>query len=376
VYLVELQQNYMDNISSETSHFYAVIFAGGSGTRLWPMSRQQMPKQFHILTGQRSLLQDTFDRIKNLIDASHIYVLTTEQFREETEKQLDELSPDNILTEPLGRNTAAATALACEIIRVKDPEAIITTLPSDHVVTRPEHFKTALLDAFTLAEHKPNSIVTIGIQPTEPHTGLGYIQLGQAVTAVPDLHFTAYRAKRFVEKPDLATAKQYLKSGDYVWNAAYFTWRAQTMWQAITHYTPDLAQKIELYIKAKRLTEKRAIYETITPEPIDTAIMESYPEIYAIPADLGWSDVGNWASLHEILKIESGGSSVIKGDHIGVDTENVLILGHNKLIATVGLKDVIVVDTPDVMLICHKDKAQDIKKILDELTEQGREMYL
>jgi mannose-1-phosphate guanylyltransferase len=179
-----------------------------------------------------------------------------------------------------------------------------------------------------------------------------------------------------VEKPDLPTAKRYVSSKEYFWNAAYFIWHVQTMLSVLTRFEPELAEKVQRYSESKESAEQRAIYETIHPIPIDTSVMEKYDNLYVIPADLGWSDIGNWASLHEILKIESGTDSIIKGDHIGIDTENVLILGHNKLIATVGLKDVIVVDTPDVMLICHKDKAQDIKKVLEQLTEQGRETFL
>jgi mannose-1-phosphate guanylyltransferase len=357
-------------------NFYIVIFAGGSGTRLWPMSRQQMPKQFHILTGKRSLLQNTFDRVAKAVDRSRIFVLTTEPFKAETKRQLDELPPENILIEPLGRNTTAATALAAALISKHDPDAIIATLPSDHVVTHPERFIAALTDAYTCVNQDREAIVTIGIQPTHPNTGLGYIQRGTMRDDIADLTYPAFKAERFVEKPDSATAKRYLKTGNYFWNAGYFVWHVETMLQALQKYTPDTVEKIDRYISAKPKEEKLAIYETIHPTPIDLSVMEQYPHLLVIPADLGWSDVGSWASLHEILKIESGVDSIIKGDHIGVDTENVLILGHNKLIATAGLKDVIVVDTPDVMLICHKDKAQDIKKILEQLTEQGRETYL
>lgn len=356
-------------------NLYVVIFAGGSGTRLWPMSRQQMPKQFHILTGKRSLLQDTYDRVVKAVTPEHIFVLTIEQFRAETKRQLSELPVGNIIIEPIGRNTLPATALAAQEIAKRDRSAIIATLASDHVVNYPERFAHVLQDAKTVVQHDHKAIVTIGIKPTDPNTGFGYIQRGSAQ------HFdnttnTVYHAKRFVEKPNLSTAKRYVQSKEYYWNASYFIWHVQTMLQAIARFEPELAEKIERFAQTKNRTERRAIYETIDPVAIDTSIMEKYRDLYVIPIDLGWSDIGNWASLHEILKIESGTDSIIKGDHIGIDTENVLILGHNKLIATVGLKDVIVVDTPDVMLICHKNKAQDIKKILERLTEQGREMLL
>ncbi len=355
---------------------YVVIFAGGSGTRLWPMSRQQMPKQFHILTGKRSLLQDTFDRVVMALSAERIFVLTTDLFAQETKRQLPELPAENIIIEPIGRNTAAATALAAQVVHRIDPNAIVATLHSDHIITYPERFVPALRDAFTVVKHDPKTIVTIGIQPLHADTGLGYIQKGAERTDIPHTSHKIHRAERFVEKPDSITANQYLKSGDYLWNAGYFIWHVRTMMEAIEKYDPELAAKINRYTQAKRKYEQRAIYETIRPQPVDTVIMEPYDSMHVIPADLGWSDVGNWASLHEILKIENGKDSVIKGDHIGVDTENVLILGHNKLIATAGLKDVIVVDTPDVMLICHKDKAQDIKKLLEQLTEQGKQNYL
>jgi mannose-1-phosphate guanylyltransferase len=354
--------------------FYVVIFAGGSGTRLWPISRQQMPKQFQILTGTRSLLQDTYDRVAGAVGPEQIFILTTQQFQDETKRQLKELPPENIIIEPIGRNTTAATALAAQVIGELNPDAVVAILASDHVVTHPERFVSALNDAKNVVLQNKKAIVTIGIEPTDPNTGLGYIQRGEIKNF--NTTNTVYQAQRFVEKPDLQTAKEYVQSKQYYWNAGYFIWSVQTMTEAIAKYEPELAEKIDRYTKSSDRTVKQAIYETIDPVPIDTSIMEKYEDLYVIPSDLGWSDIGNWASLHEILKIESGTDSIIKGDHIGVDTENVLILGHNKLIATVGLKDVIVVDTPDVMLICHKDKAQDIKKILEQLTEQGREMLL
>jgi mannose-1-phosphate guanylyltransferase len=356
-------------------NFYVVIFAGGSGTRLWPMSRQQMPKQFHILTGKRSLLQDTYDRVVKVVPPERIFVLTIEQFRGETKRQLRELPSANIIIEPIGRNTTAATALAAEVIAKRDPNGIVATLASDHVVSYPERFGQALKDAVVVVNHDKKAIVAIGIEPTDPNTGLGYIQRGQ-LRAFDQTKYKTYKAKRFVEKPDLPTAKRYVHSKEYFWNAAYFIWHVQTMQSVLARFEPELAEKVQRFTESKENSEQRAIYETIHPVPIDTSVMEKYDNLYVIPVDLGWSDIGNWASLHEILKIESGTDSIIKGDHIGFDTENVLILGHNKLIATVGLKDVIVVDTPDVMLICHKDKAQDIKKILEQLTEQGRETFL
>jgi mannose-1-phosphate guanylyltransferase len=357
-------------------NMYVVIFAGGSGTRLWPMSRQQMPKQFHILTGKRTLLQDSFDRVVAAVPPSRIFVLTTSQFKSETKKQLTELPENNILIEPIGRNTATASALSAYLIHQQNPDAIIAILPSDHVITKPERFLEALIDAIQVASQDEKAIVTLGIEPTYPHTGLGYIHKGEERTDISGLTHKAYKTKRFVEKPNLTTAKRYFRSGEYLWNGGYFVGHAKTLLDAIAAYEPDLIEKVKRYARADSAIEQRAVYETITPRQIDHALAERYPYIHVIPADIGWSDVGSWASLHEILKIETGGESVIKGDHVGIDTENVLILGHNKLIATVGLKDVIVVDTPDVMLICHKDKAQDIKKILEELTAQGRETYL
>ncbi len=360
----------------QLEHSYVAILAGGSGTRLWPMSRQQMPKQFHILTGNRTLLQDTFDRVAAKVPPDRLFILTTAQFMKETRKQLDLVPPQNILVEPVARNTSAAMAFVADHIHRLDPQSLVAILPSDHVVTKPDQFILALENAFQVAAIDNKAIVTIGIQPTHPHTGLGYIQQGARRLDLDGLTLPAFRTKRFVEKPNLAQAKRYLRSGSYLWNGGYFVANTDRLLQSFADYEPELMGKIRRFSASRRPAERQAIYETIAEKQFDHAIAERYPHLHVIPADLGWSDVGNWASLYEVLKIETGSNRVIKGDHVGVDTENVLILGHNKLIATAGLKDVIIVDTPDVMLICHKDKAHEIKKLLEELIERGRINYL
>jgi len=355
---------------------YIVIMAGGSGTRLWPISRAHLPKQFHKLSNnERSLLQETYDRIKELVPKKNIYVSLVSDILKMTQQQLPEIPEENFIIEPVARNTAPAIGLIATLIFNKNPEAIITTVASDHTVEKLENFQKSLKLAGKFVEKNPEYIVTVGIEPTEPNTGYGYIKKGRKFT---DLD--VYAVERFVEKPDLETAKRYLKTEEYLWNASYFTFKAKEMLASFAKLSPEISQKLSTIAGSIDSKDFGKIlldeYSSILKEPIDTVIIEKYDHVATIPADLGWSDVGSWESLYELISQRTGKRTISRGHHIGVDNKNCLIYAHDKLLATVGLEDIVIVDTPDVTLVCHKNKSQDIKKLVEKIKEKGQEKYL
>lgn len=358
-------------------HWYAAILAGGSGTRLWPMSRQNVPKQFLKLTDDKTLLEATFERIKTVVPAEQIFVVVTEKHEPAARKQLPEVPETNFIIEPQGKNTAPAIGLATFHIVRHDKQAIIASIAADHHVTKPKEFQKILACAYETVSRYSDRIVTVGIKPTYPETGYGYIQIGQQFDsgAVP-----IYKVKRFVEKPDQKTAQAYFESFEYLWNASYFIYLGTHMLAAFKKYVPETAKllgKISETIDQPQYNDALVTnYTQMAAEPIDTAVMEKEKAILVIPADLGWSDIGSWASLHDVLTNVHGSDVIARGHHIGINTQNSLIYAREKLVATVGLQDTIVVDTPDVLLVVNKHHAQDIKKIIERLKEEGKHLYL
>ncbi len=357
---------------------YAVIMAGGSGTRLWPMSRKNFPKQLQKLVSEKSLLQETYERLKTFLPTKNIYVSTSEQYLHETRRHLPELAEKNFIVEPAARNTGPAIALIAAFFVKKDPKAIVATIASDHVVTKLDEYRDVIIAAGKTIAKYPDHVMTIGLNPTEPNTGLGYIKMDTILDTVNDRK--VFTVQKFVEKPKLATAERYVASWQYLWNASYFIWRAGTMLKLFHTLAPKYRtplKKIQATIDKpdfRNLLTKE--YEKFPSEPIDTAIMEKAKKVLVIPADLGWSDIGSWASLHDILSTSTGSHIITKGHHVGIDNQNCLIYAHDKMVATLGLDNVIIVDTPDVILICNKQRAQDIKAIIDKLKEEGKHLYL
>ncbi len=359
----------------------AVIMAGGSGTRLWPMSRNNFPKQLHQLISDKSLIQDTFERLKTFIPVEKIYVSTAEKYLHETRRHLPELPQENFIIEPVARNTGPAIAYIAAFFAAKDPKSIVATFASDHSVTKIEEFRQAVLAAEAAIEKYPDNIVTVGLNPTCPDTGLGYIKMNNLIDTIDDVKI--FTVKQFIEKPDLATAKKYVAAWEYLWNASYFIWRTDTLIDLFEKFAPDFTNPIKEITSAFKSEDRNGAkkiiaeqYEKMPAEPFDTVIMEKATEVLVIPADLGWSDIGSWASLHDILANATGSNIIAKGNHVGIDNQNCLVYAKDKLIATVGLEDVIIVDTDDVLLICKKDHAQNIKKLIDKLKEEGKHLYL
>lgn len=350
---------------------HAVIMAGGSGTRLWPLSRASTPKQFQKLVGQTTLLQQTFERIEKIIPSERIWIVTNQHYRQLVEEQLPTIPKQHIITEPFGRNTAAATLLATMAVLEEDSGAILFgLLPADHYVGKPKVFRAATETLLSFIENNPEYVATIGIRPTEPNTGLGYIKLG---TSLAKLNRRAiFKVDSFHEKPKLEVAEEFVASGEYLWNGGYYLFNGQTMLGYFQQLAPEIYKKVGNY----RQQQSPEAYEKIPAESIDTAIAEKLPYLAVVPAEMDWSDVGNWAALHEILSAEGKTSEVVVGDHISEQSENTLVMGGGKLIVTVGVKDIVVIDTDDVILICQKGSVQEVKKIVERLQKQGREEYL
>ena len=355
---------------------HAVIIAGGSGTRFWPKSRENLPKQLLNISGQETLIQNTVGRISSIISAENIWVITNEQHAFETCYQLKKLgfSPSQLLTEPIARNTSAAIGYSAKILSQRNPDAIMAVFPADHVITTIEPFLKLLKQAETIANE--NHLVTLGIKPTSPETGYGYIKKGKAIEE------NSFKVDRFIEKPDKLTAEKYLKEGSYYWNSGIFVWKVSTLLNEISLYLPKLHEQLEELtsntapIKGKypyqKLSESgKKIFHSLESVSIDHGVMEKSTNVAVLPAEIGWNDVGTWTSLAEISKNDSHGN-VINGNVVSVENSDSIIQAENRLVAALGLKNIIVVDTPDALLVCAKERAQDIKKIVEKIKLEKR----
>ncbi len=357
------------------AHFYAVILAGGSGTRLWPRSRKNLPKQLLDLVSTRSMLQETFARITPLVPPERVLVVTNIDLVETVGEQLPDLPRENFIGEPEARNTAPSIGLAAVVLRERDHAAVLVSLASDHYIEHDERFRQALRAAYAVAEK--NFIVTLGIQPTHPETGYGYIQRSELLGEF--FGWRAYRVQRFTEKPSVETAERFVASGDYFWNAGIVTARVETMLAQFARHQPQIYDGLlrigDAWGKANEAATLGRVYSTLAQVPIDTAILEKSERVAVIPIDVGWSDVGSWATLHDLLEAD-GNKNVIVGEHVGIDSNSVFIYSPHRLTATIGLENMIVVDTGDVLLICPKDRAQEVKRIVEELQKQNKDKYL
>ena len=355
---------------------HAVIIAGGSGTRFWPKSRENLPKQLLNISGQETLIQNTVGRISSIISAENIWVITNEQHAFETCYQLKKMGfpPSQLLTEPIARNTAAAIGYSAKILSQRNPDAIMAVFPADHVITTIEPFLKLLKQAETIANE--NHLVTLGIKPTSPETGYGYIKQGKAIEE------NSFKVDRFIEKPDKLTAEKYLKEGSYYWNSGIFVWKVSTLLNEISLYLPKLHEQLEELtsntapIKGKypyqKLSESgKKIFHSLESVSIDHGVMEKSNKVAVLPADIEWNDVGTWTSLAEISKNDSHGN-VISGNVVSIENNNSIFQAENRLVAALGLKNIIVVDTPDALLVCAKERAQDIKKIVEKIKLEKR----
>ena len=359
---------------------YPVIMAGGSGTRFWPLSRQLFPKQLLKIIGDETLIQQTMRRVVTGAPPERVMISTNPPQAESIRVQLSEWKDalkDNFVLEPEARNTAPAIALvALELLR-RDPEAVMLVVPADHIVKGQKDFDAAVDLAAELAVQ--GLLVTFGIKPIRPETGYGYIKpdikrvLGKRGT------LKGYRVGRFVEKPNAVKAAQYLKAGDYYWNSGMFVWRAATIVEEIRRHQPALAQGIE---QIGRLIEQNAARAAIDEEyrrlpsiSIDTGVMEKSDKAAMVPVAFNWSDVGSWGSLDEVAAKDKAGN-IIGGRVVDIDSQRSVVYGDRRVVATIGLADMVVVDTPDATLVCPKSRAQDVKRIVDILKQQGAPEHL
>lgn len=356
-----------------TQPFFVVIMAGGSGTRLWPLSRKAKPKQFHAFISGKTMLEETWDRVLPLVPIESIFVSTTREYRTLVQETLPKLLPENIIVEPEARNTAPAIALLATLISERHPDAIIATIASDHAIENPEEFQATIQAAFETITHHHDKLVTIGINPTKPDTGLGYIKMGQEQGVIGGKR--VFQVDAFKEKPDQATAEKYLASWDYLWNAGYFIFKAATFSKWSKELAPTLSETMETIRSEKKAgtlddATLAELYHQTPSEPMDILIVEKLApeERLVIPSPLQWSDVGNWDALYEFLREKSGDHSVTNGNHLDLGSKNILVQSQHRLVATIGVEDLVIVDTPDALLVARRDQVStDIKKIIEEL---------
>ncbi len=374
IFVIFLEKMQKDKERLEAMKKTALIMAGGRGERFWPKSRKSLPKQFLSLTDDgRTMIQLTVERIRPLIDLEDIYISTNRAYRGLVMEQLPGIPPENILCEPVGRNTAPCIGLGAVHIAKKYEDAVMMVLPSDHLIKYNQMFLNALKDGCSIAE-KGKNLVTIGITPDYPETGYGYIKfLPQQADG------NAYAVDRFVEKPDMETAKEYLESEEYLWNSGMFIWKVSTILDNMKSMLPDLHQGLLNIAEAIGTDKQEMVLEKVFPElesvSIDYGVMEKAENIFILPGVFGWDDVGSWLAVERIQKSNESGN-VVTGNIITINSKNNIIQGGKKLIAAVGLENLIIVDTEDATLICDKGNTPDIKLVLENLKICNREEYL
>lgn len=357
---------------------YAVVMAGGKGTRFWPKSRERMPKHLLDIVCEKTIIQETVDRIVPLIPAENILIVTGISHAEELMKQVPQIPEKNIIIEPVGRNTAPCIGLAALHIKRKAPDGVMVVLPADHLIMDAIRFRHILSVAADMAR-QGDYLLTVGIKPTSPETGYGYLERGtvKAVINGEDV----YEVKSIREKPAFEQAKAFLEKGDFYWNSGMFIWGVDTILRAIERWLPDLHSgllEIETALGSDR--EKRIVdqvYRKIQSISIDYGVMEKADNALLIRGDFGWSDIGSWDALWEVSdKDEKGNAARVGGAFVGVGARNSLVHSPRKLVALVGVEDLIIVETDDSLLVCKKGCSQDVKKVVEVLEAKNMKEYL
>ena len=357
---------------------YAVIMAGGGGTRLWPISRKEHPKHLLPLLGERTLFQNTLDRLEGFVPPERVYIVTTAEQEQELKAQAPQLPAENFLIEPMPRGTASVVGLAAEVLVKHDPDAVMLVLPADHFIRNRDLFHLLIRSAVQVARN--DYLVTLGITPTFPATGYGYIQWDAVLPEKFD--YPVYRVLHFTEKPEEAQARIMLAEGGHSWNSGMFIWRADRILDEFSRQMPDLKEELVRIGAAWGTSEQEAILQKawlrLKPETIDYGIMEHAANVAVLPAEgLEWSDIGSWDSLFDVLVPDEDGNVVVNSDHMPLETHNSLVYSSGKkLIVTIGVDDLVVIDTGDALLVCHRDQTQKVRQVIANLKKSQREDYL
>ncbi|MFH1185568.1 MAG: mannose-1-phosphate guanylyltransferase [Chloroflexota bacterium] len=360
-------------------HDYAIIMAGGGGTRLWPVSRKDRPKQLLPLLGEQTLLQSTVARLTSLFPAERVLIVTVREQATEIQRQVPEIPVENYLIEPTPRGTASVVGLAAIVLKKRDPQAVMAVLPSDHYIRDQDLFTYVLREAMDVA--RKGYLVTLGVTPVSPSTAYGYVQQGGPLDE--NLKYPVYHVERFTEKPDDKTAQSFMRSREHSWNSGMFIWRVDVILDEIRRQMPTLFSALEEISSAWGTTEQENMLQSVWPplkvETIDYGVMEHAQRVVVVPAGgLGWSDVGAWDTLFEVLLPDMRGNVSSNAQHLAVETHNTLVYGHNgeRLIVTIGMDDTVIVDTGDVLLVCKADQAQKVREVVDHLRKHHQEKYL
>ena len=371
----------MDGMEKELrNHLFILVLCGGGGTRLWPRSRKKTPKQFIDLLGEKSIFTQTIERAKRLTSEERIFVITNADYVDEVYEQ-GKIPLRNIIAESQKKDTALAMAVGAAVIEKIDPEAVIINLASDHLISPEEKFVRDMTVAAMVAR-EGTYLVSVGIKPASPHTGFGYIQTGNKLLKVNKKQ--VFKVKAFKEKPNLATAKKFVKSGKYFWNANLYTWKTTTFLAACATYAPRIFKGAKEIQKAWGTGEEQQVVDRVYSRTggisVDYAISEKAKNMVLIPASFDWSDVGDWRVVWETMPKDKNGNVVVnfgeKGGFYGVESENNLIQFSDRLIALVGVEEMIVIDTPDALLVCPKNKAEKVKEMVNLFKEKSEKEYL
>lgn len=342
---------------------YAVIMAGGVGARFWPRSREKKPKQLIKIFGENTLIQDTVKRLEGLIDVKNIFVITNKIQKLKIKEQLPDIPEENIIDEPFGKNTAACIGLASILVKNVNPDAVTVVLPADHYIKDKEKFQNTIRRAAECA-YNSKKLVTIGITPTRPETGYGYIQFDG------EIEDNIYRVLTFAEKPNLATAKRFIQSGDFLWNSGMFIWKVETILNEMKEHMPELSSGLDEIESAiggidfnKTLT---TVYGQLRSVSIDYGIMEKSKSVVLTKGEFDWSDVGSWETVYELTDKDDNGNANV-GDVYYTNSYNSYVYAPNKFSALIGVENIIVINTNDSLLICKRENAQDVKQVVDYL---------
>jgi mannose-1-phosphate guanylyltransferase len=358
---------------------HAMIMAGGGGTRFWPRSRQARPKQFLTVSGDRSLLQQAFDRIEACaLPPGRTWILTGKDYIAETKAQLPSLPADQVVGEPCGRDTAPCIGLGAALIARTDPDAVILVTPADHIIEPAQEFRRAVHVAEQMATENPNAIVTFGIPPAFASTGYGYIHRGPQLAQRQGVG--VHRVGAFKEKPVRDVAEGYVRSGEYYWNSGIFVWRAATILAALKQHRPALHAAVQRIADAWPTERRQEVlqkeYPAIDKVSIDYAVMEHHDEVLVVQAPYRWDDVGSWLAVERLHPQDAAGNTVL-GEHLGFDTKSCVVVGDaGRLVATVGVEDLLIIQDGDCVLVAHRSKEGEVKRIVEELRQKRQEKYL